>query len=133
LVAGLPNYVGYANLSAPLRQNLVKKVYKKSRHLLRDRPKAADDRRYASQLQGGHQTAVLRLLIEAGAQVNAYAVEMGLLDKVWLFYAPKFLGAEAVPLLAGGGPLPPLRDYRLHRFGSDFAVEGYLRDVYRNH
>jgi len=76
---------------------------------------------------------ITSLLLEAGAQVNAYAVEMGLVDKVWLFYAPKFLGAEAVPLLAGGGPLPPLRHYRLHRFGADFAVEGYLRNVYGNH
>jgi diaminohydroxyphosphoribosylaminopyrimidine deaminase/5-amino-6-(5-phosphoribosylamino)uracil reductase len=76
---------------------------------------------------------ITSLLLEAGAQVNAYAVAMGLVDKVWLFYAPKFLGAEAVPLLAGGGPLPPLRHYCLHRFGPDFAVEGYWHDVYGNH
>lgn len=93
---------------------------------------------------------VTSVLLEAGANVNAYAVEMNLVDKVWLFYAPKFLGDGAVPLLAGGADLPPLREYRLHRFGplpadlsraesrqasakaGDFALEGYLHDVYQD-
>lgn len=73
---------------------------------------------------------VTSVLMEAGAHLNVYAVEMKLVDKVWLFYAPKLLGEGAVPLLAGEADLPALHNYRLHRFGSDFAVEGYLRDVY---
>ncbi|MBI4465889.1 MAG: bifunctional diaminohydroxyphosphoribosylaminopyrimidine deaminase/5-amino-6-(5-phosphoribosylamino)uracil reductase RibD [Acidobacteria bacterium] len=76
---------------------------------------------------------VTSLLLEAGSRLNACAVEMTVVDKVWLFYAPKFLGDGAVPLLARGRNLPPLLHYRLHRFGPDFAVEGYLRDVYRDH
>lgn len=80
---------------------------------------------------------VTSVLLEAGAHVNAYAVEMNLVDKVWLFYAPKFLGADALPLLADTSHEPrvashgfSLLHYRLHRFGPDFAVEGYLHDVY---
>ncbi len=92
------------------------------------------------------------VMLEAGARLNAYALDMNLVDKLWLFYAPTFLGADAVPLLANEGKLPPLLHYRLHRFGplpaeasaqtglpaeasvkaGDFAVEGYLHDVYRN-
>jgi diaminohydroxyphosphoribosylaminopyrimidine deaminase/5-amino-6-(5-phosphoribosylamino)uracil reductase len=69
---------------------------------------------------------ITSVLLEAGARLNAHAVETKLVDKLWLFYAPKFYGPDAVPLLAEGA-LPPLLDYRLHRFGPDFALEGYLR------
>ena len=80
---------------------------------------------------------ITSVLVEAGARVNAAAIETGVVDKVWLFYAPKLLGADAVPFLAGTSYESPvtshglsLLNYRLHRFGPDFAVEGYLRDVY---
>ncbi len=80
---------------------------------------------------------ITSLLLEAGARVNAYAVERNLVDKVWLFYAPKFLGETAVPLLAPTSHESPVTShglsllrYHLHRFGPDFAVEGYLHDVY---
>lgn len=82
---------------------------------------------------------ITSVLLEGGAHINANALEASLVDKVFLFYAPKFLGGnDSVPLLAGqaGGMLTPalvLRSYRLRRFGPDFAVEGYLRDVYRDH
>jgi len=72
---------------------------------------------------------VISVLLEAGARLNAHAVEMNAVDKLWLFYAPKFYGSDAVPLLAEGA-LPPLLSYRLHRCGPDFALEGYIRDVY---
>ena len=80
---------------------------------------------------------ITSVLLEAGARLNAAAIEANLVDKVWLFYAPQFLGEDAVPLLApqlagqtDPADLPRLLRYRLHRFGPDFAVEGALRDVY---
>ncbi len=83
---------------------------------------------------------ITSVMLEAGARLNGSAIESGLVDKVWLFYAPKFFGEGGLPLFApplagqaGGVSLPPLSDYRLHRFGPDFAVEGTLRDVYRDH
>jgi len=80
---------------------------------------------------------IISVLLEAGAHLNAYALEMNLVDKVLLFYAPKFLaGDDAVPLLGGEaarGLTATLRHYQLHRFGPDFALEGYLRDVFGNH
>ncbi len=71
------------------------------------------------------------VMLEAGARVNASAVESDVVDKVWLFYAPKVLGPSAVPLLEGGRKLPALVEYRMHHFDPDFAIEGYLRDPYR--
>ncbi|MCI0402447.1 MAG: bifunctional diaminohydroxyphosphoribosylaminopyrimidine deaminase/5-amino-6-(5-phosphoribosylamino)uracil reductase RibD [Acidobacteria bacterium] len=70
------------------------------------------------------------VMLEAGARVNASAVEAGVVDKVWLFYAPKVLGPSAVPLLEGGRNLPVLIEYRMHQFDPDFAIEGYVRNVY---
>jgi riboflavin biosynthesis pyrimidine reductase len=53
-------------------------------------------------------------------------------DKVFLYYAPKIFGEGAVPFISEGlrGKAQCLQRYELHRFGDDFAVEGYLRDPY---
>jgi len=80
---------------------------------------------------------ILSLLIEGGANVNWVALETGLIDKVFLYYAPKILGGgNAVPLAGGRGfrsmnDAAHVKNIRLHRFGEDFAVEGYLKDPYR--
>ncbi|MEE9234640.1 MAG: bifunctional diaminohydroxyphosphoribosylaminopyrimidine deaminase/5-amino-6-(5-phosphoribosylamino)uracil reductase RibD [Candidatus Acidoferrales bacterium] len=156
---------------------------------------------------------ITSVMLEAGTRLCTYALATACVDKVWLFYAPYFLGEEAVPFVASSGSessLPALSErsrsvakvlslpkggdpelvegsvvegsaaegsrspkpelvpsevegarstspglsllhYRLHRFGplpaevptagdqpvgtkaGDFALEGYLRDVYRNY
>jgi diaminohydroxyphosphoribosylaminopyrimidine deaminase/5-amino-6-(5-phosphoribosylamino)uracil reductase len=79
---------------------------------------------------------ILSLLIEGGALVNWAALAAGVVDKVFLYYAPKILaGSGAVSFAAGPGfrrmsEAAHLRSFELHRFGEDFAVEGYLRDPY---
>ncbi|MFQ5817244.1 MAG: bifunctional diaminohydroxyphosphoribosylaminopyrimidine deaminase/5-amino-6-(5-phosphoribosylamino)uracil reductase RibD [Terriglobia bacterium] len=77
------------------------------------------------------------VLLEGGAHINANALAANVVDKVFLFYAPQFLGSNhSLPLLAGGRLLKSatrLHNYRLHRFGPDFAIEGYLHDVYGDH
>jgi diaminohydroxyphosphoribosylaminopyrimidine deaminase/5-amino-6-(5-phosphoribosylamino)uracil reductase len=76
------------------------------------------------------------LLIEGGALVNWAALATGVVDKVFLYYAPKILaGGGSVPFAGGEGfrrlsEAAQVRDIVLHRFGEDFAVEGYLRDPY---
>jgi diaminohydroxyphosphoribosylaminopyrimidine deaminase / 5-amino-6-(5-phosphoribosylamino)uracil reductase len=79
---------------------------------------------------------ITSLLIEGGAMINWAALASGLVDKVFLYYAPKILaGTGSVPFAAGEG-FPRISDaayvksIRLHRFGEDFAVEGCLRDPY---
>lgn len=79
---------------------------------------------------------ITSVMIEGGAMVNWAALESGIVDKVFLYYAPKILaGTGAVPFAAGAGfarisDAPGVKSIRLHRFGEDFAVEGYLRDPY---
>jgi len=76
---------------------------------------------------------VTSLLIEGGALVNGAALASGEVDKVFLYYAPKIFGEGAVPFLADErlhGRAQCIQRYELHRFGEDFALEGYLRDPY---
>jgi diaminohydroxyphosphoribosylaminopyrimidine deaminase/5-amino-6-(5-phosphoribosylamino)uracil reductase len=82
------------------------------------------------------QMEITSLLIEGGAAVNWAALAAGIVDKVFLYYAPKILaGGNSVPFASGEG-FPSMtaaayvKSFRLHRFGEDFAVEGYLRDPY---
>jgi diaminohydroxyphosphoribosylaminopyrimidine deaminase/5-amino-6-(5-phosphoribosylamino)uracil reductase len=76
------------------------------------------------------------LLIEGGALVNWAALASGIVDKVFLYYAPKILaGTGSVPFAAGTGfrhmgEAAYVKKLEITRFGEDFAVEGYLRDPY---
>jgi diaminohydroxyphosphoribosylaminopyrimidine deaminase/5-amino-6-(5-phosphoribosylamino)uracil reductase len=79
---------------------------------------------------------ITSVMIEGGALINWASLAAGIVDKVFLYYAPKILaGTGSVPFAGGEGfrhvaDAAQLRSFELHRFGEDFAVEGYLRDPY---
>jgi diaminohydroxyphosphoribosylaminopyrimidine deaminase / 5-amino-6-(5-phosphoribosylamino)uracil reductase len=79
---------------------------------------------------------IASVMIEGGATVNWTALAANVVDKVFLFYAPKILaGTGSIPFAAGAGfhhmnQAAQVKHIDLHRFGEDFAVEGYLRDPY---
>ena len=79
---------------------------------------------------------ITSLMIEGGAMVNAAAFLAGIVDRVFLYYAPRILaGATSIPLAAGTGfariaEAASVKSTKIHRFGEDFAVEGYLKDPY---
>src|SRR3984893_15918727 len=79
---------------------------------------------------------IMSVMIEGGATVNWTALASSVVDKVFLYYAPKILaGAGSIPFAAGAGFLhlsqaAQVKHIHLHRFGEDFAVEGYVRDPY---
>ncbi|HTC49698.1 MAG TPA: bifunctional diaminohydroxyphosphoribosylaminopyrimidine deaminase/5-amino-6-(5-phosphoribosylamino)uracil reductase RibD [Candidatus Aquilonibacter sp.] len=82
------------------------------------------------------QLEITRVMIEGGASVNAATLSSGIVDKVFLYYAPKIMASsDAVPFINSGeimqqnNPLR-LKNIHLHRFGEDVAIEGYLRDPY---
>ena len=88
---------------------------------------------FAAIVQSLGELEITSLLIEGGALVNGAALASGEVDKVVLYYAPKIFGEGAVPFLAGEslhGRAQCVQRFELHRFGEDFAVEGYLRDPY---
>lgn len=75
---------------------------------------------------------ITSVLLEAGPTLNGAALTAGNVDKLFLFYAPKISGENRVPFaVAPSLKLPPLQNVRTHQFGPDFAIEAYLRDVYK--
>jgi diaminohydroxyphosphoribosylaminopyrimidine deaminase/5-amino-6-(5-phosphoribosylamino)uracil reductase len=75
----------------------------------------------------------LSLMIEAGSKVNWAALESGVADKIFFYYAPKILGGtQSLPVAGGAGrkrrvDAIRLKDVTLHRITEDeFAVEAYL-------
>jgi diaminohydroxyphosphoribosylaminopyrimidine deaminase / 5-amino-6-(5-phosphoribosylamino)uracil reductase len=87
-------------------------------------------------LQRLGQLEITSVMIEGGSTLNATALAAGAVDKVFLYYSPRIMAAaESIPFVSGAGcqhgrEALRAKDLRLHRFGDDFAVEGYLRDAY---
>jgi diaminohydroxyphosphoribosylaminopyrimidine deaminase/5-amino-6-(5-phosphoribosylamino)uracil reductase len=82
---------------------------------------------------------MLSVLLEAGAALNAAALAAGIVDKMRVFIAPKVAGVARRVARKGPGAsetrvhlraAQELRYVTIEPFGPDFAVEGYLRDVY---
>ena len=79
----------------------------------------------------------LRVMIEGGATVNWTALAANVVDKFFFTTRRKFSAAPARFPLRTGNRIPHMnqaaqvKHIRLHRFGEDFAVEGYLRDPVR--
>jgi diaminohydroxyphosphoribosylaminopyrimidine deaminase/5-amino-6-(5-phosphoribosylamino)uracil reductase len=88
---------------------------------------------FAAIIESLGELEITSLLIEGGALVNGAALASGEVDKVFLYYAPKIFGQGAVPFISDEalrGKAQCVQRYELHRFGEDFALEGYLRDPY---
>ena len=79
----------------------------------------------------------LSLIIEAGSMLNWAALDSGIVDKVFFYYAPKILGGtEALPVAGGPGRRRRMDAILLDRVQvhsiaeNEFAVEGYVRKDY---
>jgi diaminohydroxyphosphoribosylaminopyrimidine deaminase / 5-amino-6-(5-phosphoribosylamino)uracil reductase len=82
---------------------------------------------------------ITSVMIEGGSRVYSSALATGVVDKVFLYYAPKILGENSISFVAGEefhqkheetSKPTQIKHVQLHGFGEDFAVEGYLRDPY---
>jgi diaminohydroxyphosphoribosylaminopyrimidine deaminase/5-amino-6-(5-phosphoribosylamino)uracil reductase len=75
---------------------------------------------------------ITSLLIEGGSRVNGSAFRAGIVDKLYMFYAPKIYGGDGIPICAGPGAERMeqsigLEDIRVHRFTDDVMIEGYIK------
>jgi len=73
------------------------------------------------------------LMIESGSKLNWAALEAGIVDKIFFYYAPKILGGlQSLPVAGGAGKLRrtdaiPFGRVKLHSIPPDeFAVEAYV-------
>ena len=76
----------------------------------------------------------LSLMIEAGSKVNWCALEADVVDKIYLYYAPKILGGmESLPIVGGVGrrrrsDAIEFRGVQVHSITEDeFAVEAWVK------
>ncbi|MFQ5744084.1 MAG: bifunctional diaminohydroxyphosphoribosylaminopyrimidine deaminase/5-amino-6-(5-phosphoribosylamino)uracil reductase RibD [Acidobacteriota bacterium] len=75
---------------------------------------------------------VMLVLLEGGSTVLTSAFEAGIIDKLFLIYAPLLIGGAAALSLWEGegnvdlGAAPRLHKIRRFRLGEDWVVEGYL-------
>jgi diaminohydroxyphosphoribosylaminopyrimidine deaminase/5-amino-6-(5-phosphoribosylamino)uracil reductase len=75
---------------------------------------------------------MLSVLLESGATLNSAALADGIVDKMRVFIAPKIAGSLDAPFVSNGfRSARELQNVTMAQFGGDFAIEGYLHDVYR--
>ncbi len=73
---------------------------------------------------------IMSVLIEGGGETIASALEVGIVDKIMVFVAPKIIGGSAAPTPVGGKGITrvvdalPVRNVIVTRCGEDILVEG---------
>jgi diaminohydroxyphosphoribosylaminopyrimidine deaminase/5-amino-6-(5-phosphoribosylamino)uracil reductase len=75
---------------------------------------------------------ITSLLIEGGGTVNGSALRAGIVDKVCMFYAPKFCAGTGMPVCGGPGVSMmaeslEITDVSIRRFDDDVMIEGYVK------
>lgn len=77
------------------------------------------------------RAGVLSVMVEGGAVTAGRAVSEKVVDKALCFYAPKFIGAEGLPMVGELGVTrmrrcPQLGNPEVRRLGDDILVSAYL-------
>lgn len=76
------------------------------------------------------ERGISKVLVEAGGRINASLLEEQLIDRVYLFYAPKIFGGASAPTSFEGdgvetpGEAVKIKNIKLRRFADDFLIEG---------
>ncbi len=78
------------------------------------------------------QKGITSVLIEGGGEINAAALQAGIVDKLMFFVAPKLIGGKDAPGPIGGTGVVclaeafELRAVKTTQIDTDFLIEGYL-------
>lgn len=73
------------------------------------------------------------ILLEGGSTLNYSALEEGIIDKVYSFIAPKFIGGAMAKTPIGGQGISLIKDaitlknISIEKFEDDLMIEGYIR------
>ena len=77
------------------------------------------------------EMSIASVLVEGGAMILGAMLRAQLIDKFYVFIAPKILGGgDGIPMVAGCGPKTmeeslKLRNIKVKRFGDDVLIRGY--------
>jgi diaminohydroxyphosphoribosylaminopyrimidine deaminase / 5-amino-6-(5-phosphoribosylamino)uracil reductase len=77
------------------------------------------------------EVPVTSVLLEGGSTLMGAMIRQRVVDKFYIFKAPKILGGgDGIPMASGPGPLNMdssirLKDIRIRRFGEDVLFVGY--------
>lgn len=80
-----------------------------------------------------YQLEIDSILLEGGGELNASALQVGIVDKIMVFIAPKIIGGRDAKTLVEGEGIPVMKDaiklkkVNFRKIGEDILVEGYLR------
>ena len=84
-----------------------------------------------SVLQKLGRREILNVLLEAGPRLNGSALGANLVDRFFLFYAPKIAGHSNTPFTLGPAiSALAFHEKTLHEFGSDFAADALLHNYF---
>ena len=120
-------YVAGNNLPVSRKKALIQKGVE---ILVLNEKKGGVDLQHLMQALGERE--LTSVLIEGGAEVNASALEAGLVDKVMVFVAPVLIGGREAPGPVGGNGVRCLEDalkiknMTVSPIGNDWLLEGYL-------
>ena len=77
------------------------------------------------------EMSITSVLVEGGATILGAMIQAQLVDKFYVFIAPKILGGgDGIPMAAGRGPKTmeeslKLQNIKVRRFGDDVMISGY--------
>jgi diaminohydroxyphosphoribosylaminopyrimidine deaminase/5-amino-6-(5-phosphoribosylamino)uracil reductase len=122
--------------AAPLKSSRARKLQNAGVELLRI-PRWQGKLDLNTVLQELGRREILNVLLEAGPRVNAAALSASLVDRLFLFYAPKIAGHSQVPFAVPSGskktlPLLHPRETQLLQFGPNFAADLLLHNHFNS-
>jgi diaminohydroxyphosphoribosylaminopyrimidine deaminase/5-amino-6-(5-phosphoribosylamino)uracil reductase len=133
IVASHSGDLAVATTSASSEERRRALEYRGVKVLVFDGPGGRTDLRKLVDYLGSHQYR--SLMIESGSKLNWAALEAGIVDKIFFYYAPKILGGlQSLPVAGGAGRgrrMDAIRFHgvRLHAIPPDeFAVEAYIEN-----
>ena len=75
---------------------------------------------------------ITSLMVEGGPGIHSAFLNAKVVDKLMIFFSPRFLGGSSLPMFSGLEvphglkKLPTLRELTLEKIGPDLLVTGYL-------
>lgn len=96
-------------------------------------PKSADGVDLKRVLKELGKREITGVLVEGGGRLAASLLKQGLIDKVFLFLAPIFLGKDGVASIGALGikslkNAPSLYNMTVKKTGTDILIEGYIKN-----